>query len=63
MYLSGVAQAFRDVAENEHCMTAASFYAQLLLTEAVVDTNLLDLAIEMLLKKLKCHEGQPSILR
>ena len=49
--------------ESEHCVTAVSFYAQLLLTEAVVETSLLDLAIEMLLKNLKSHEGQPSILR
>ena len=65
MYLSGVALALREVTSSEHsCVTSVSFYAQLLLTEAVVDTSLLDLAIEMLLKNLKDHEaGQPSILR
>ena len=71
MYLARVATALKLTGESsvEHSVLATSFYAQLLLTAAVVDTSLLDLAIEMLLLALKTfhqgHEGhsQPPILR
>ena len=65
MYLTSTASNLRPLASEQprpHLrLLAASFYNQLLLTESIVDTNLLDLAIQMLLKILKAEQGVQKV--